>query len=138
MSAACFFSSHNNLGDFHFINEQTERHIVVNRDRKEFVSTLCLKSAPITLLLIMVVKGGGPILMFCSEESGDSSDCPQGWALGGEFPLSLDEAARCPHSPHRPGPSHQVTVLLQPVQTSVMCLGGQKIHNRVCFSNNPV
>ena len=47
--------------------------------------------------------------MFCSEESGDSSDCPQGWALGGEFPLSLDEAARCPHSPHRPGPSHQVT-----------------------------
>ena len=52
-----FFFSHNNLGDLHFINEQTERHNVVNRDRKEFVSTLCLKSAPITLLLIMVVKG---------------------------------------------------------------------------------
>ena len=76
--------------------------------------------------------------MFCSEESGDSSDCPQGRALGGEFPLSLDEAACCPHSPHRPGPSHQVTVLPQPVQTSVTYLGGQKIHNRVYLSTNPV
>lgn len=30
--------------------------------------------------------------MFCSEDSGDTPDCPQGGAPGGEFPLSLDEA----------------------------------------------